>query len=106
MGFLTPARDDQEELLDEHDAPRADADRSLVDLRRINRWLGGVSIYQRMVIRLTRDHTGPIAILDLGTGTSDLLAAMPRHRGMRIGLDFKLDHLTWTRGGWRSQGGW
>ncbi len=98
MELLTPGRDDQEELLDEHDAPRADADRSLIDLQRINRWLGGVPIYRRMLKRLTRGHTGTVAVLDLGTGTSDLLAALPRHRGMRIGLDFKLDHLTFSRG--------
>jgi ubiquinone/menaquinone biosynthesis C-methylase UbiE len=98
MPFLTPPRDDQEELLDEHDAPRADADRSLIDLRRINRWLGGVQIYRRMIDRLTPDRTGPIAILDLGTGTSDLLASLRGHRGLRIGLDFKIDHLTFTRG--------
>jgi ubiquinone/menaquinone biosynthesis C-methylase UbiE len=98
MPFLTPPRDDQEELLDEHDAPRADADRSLVDLRRINRWLGGVQIYRRMIARLTPNRTVPTAILDLGTGTSDLLASLQGHRGMRIGLDFKIDHLTFTRG--------
>ena len=38
--MFEPKRVETEELLDEHDAPRHDVDRSLRDLRRINRWLG------------------------------------------------------------------
>lgn len=85
--MLTPARIETAELLDEHDAPREDMERSLRDLRRINRYLGGVRIYRALVRRFQ-----PRSILDIGTGTSDLLESVP-HVRTRIGLDFKIDHL-------------
>ena len=93
--MLTPRRIESEELLDEHDAPREDMERSLVDLRRINRYLGGIGIYRALVRRFT-----PASILDVGTGTSDLLESVP-HVRTRIGLDFKIDHLLFLREGSR-----
>jgi ubiquinone/menaquinone biosynthesis C-methylase UbiE len=93
--MFTPRRIESHELLDEHDAPREDMERSLRDLRRINKYLGGVGIYRRLLGRFT-----PRAILDIGTGTSDNLEAMPRIP-MRIGLDFKIDHLLYQRKGSR-----
>jgi ubiquinone/menaquinone biosynthesis C-methylase UbiE len=93
--MLRPARIDQEELLDEHDAPLADVDQSLVDLRRINRYLGGVPIYRRMVAQMSSGLQKPPVVLDLGTGTSDLLASLKQPTSMKIGLDFKIDHLVW-----------
>jgi ubiquinone/menaquinone biosynthesis C-methylase UbiE len=92
---LTPLRVEVEELLDEHDAPRADMERSLRDLRLINRYCGGTRIYRALVRRFA-----PAAILDIGTGTSDLLEAVPDVR-LRIGLDFKIDHLLYERKGSR-----
>jgi ubiquinone/menaquinone biosynthesis C-methylase UbiE len=88
-------RIESEELLDEHDAPREEMERSLRDLRRINRYLGGVRIYRALVRRFT-----PASILDVGTGTSDLLESVPEVR-TRIGLDFKIDHLLFLREGSR-----
>ncbi len=93
--MLTPARIESHELLDEHDAPREDVERSLRDLRRINRYLGGVRVYRSLVRRFQ-----PQAILDVGTGTSDLLESVP-HVRTRIGLDFKIDHLLFLRDGSR-----
>ncbi|HEX8172921.1 MAG TPA: methyltransferase domain-containing protein [Thermoanaerobaculia bacterium] len=93
--MFTPRRSPSHELLDEHDAPRADMERSLRDLQRINRWLGGVAIYKRLLRRFE-----PRSILDIGTGTSDTLeplADVP----LRIGLDFKIDHLLYARDGSR-----
>jgi ubiquinone/menaquinone biosynthesis C-methylase UbiE len=84
-------RIESDELLDEVDAPRADADRSLRDLRFINKYFGGVPIYRSLVKLFA-----PRSILDVGTGTSDLLEAVP-HVRTRIGLDFKLDHLLFDR---------
>lgn len=89
--MLTPARIESHELLDEHDAPREDMERSLRDLRRINRYLGGIRVYRSLVRRFQ-----PQAILDVGTGTSDLLESVPQVR-TRIGLDFKIDHLLFLR---------
>lgn len=91
--MLTPPRIESEELLDEHDAPREDMERSLRDLRRINRYLGGLRVYRALVKRFT-----PRSILDVGTGTSDLLEAVP-DVPTRIGLDFKIDHLLFLREG-------
>src|SRR5687767_12508038 len=93
--MLTPRRIESHELLDEHDAPREDMERSLRDLRRINKYLGGISIYRRLLRRFT-----PRSILDIGTGTSDDLEAVP-HIPVRIGLDFKIDHLLYMRNGSR-----
>jgi SAM-dependent methyltransferase len=93
--MFTPTRIESDELLDEHDAPREDMERSLRDLRFINRYLGGTRIYRALVRRFA-----PRAILDVGTGTSDLLESVP-HVPTRIGLDFKIDHLLFLREGSR-----
>jgi ubiquinone/menaquinone biosynthesis C-methylase UbiE len=85
--MFTPTRIESDELLDEHDAPQADMERSLRDLRRFNRYCGGIAIYRRLVRRFK-----PRSILDVGTGTSDLLESMPQVP-LRIGVDFKIDHL-------------
>ena len=42
----------------------------------------------------------PRTILDVGTGTSDLLESVP-HVRTRVGLDFKIDHLLLMRNGSR-----
>ena len=88
--MLTPARVETHELLDEHDAPREDMERSLRDLWRIQRWLGGLSIYRRLL-----KPFAPASILDVGAGTCEVLHAMPAR--LRVGLDFKIDHLLYRR---------
>ncbi|MCU1348314.1 MAG: Methyltransferase type 11 [Acidobacteria bacterium] len=94
MPFV-PRRVQHEELLDEHDAPRPDMERSLRDLRRINRWLGGIPIYKRLL----RRFGGQIrSVLDVGTGTSDLVDSLGDGI-LRVGLDFKIDHLLYLREG-------
>lgn len=93
MSLLTPTRVESEELLDEHDAPEQDMLRSLDDLRGINRYLGGVPIYRRMLKRLVPDAGRPLTMLDLGTGTSDLLEALRPPAMLAVGLDFKFQHL-------------
>ena len=85
--FLTPRRLNQPELLDEHDAPREDVDRSLRDLRRINRFLGGRSIYRRLLQRAGNVSS----IVDVGAGSGDNLAAVQAR--LRIAVDFKIEHV-------------
>ena len=80
-------RINEPELLDEHDAPPADVARSLRDLRRFNRYCGGIGVYRRLLRKLG----GGRAVLDVGTGTSDLLESLGG--GFRVGLDFKIEHL-------------
>ncbi|HSP15784.1 MAG TPA: methyltransferase domain-containing protein [Thermoanaerobaculia bacterium] len=94
--MLTPPRLDEPELLDEHDAPRADVERSLRDLRRFNRYCGGTGAYRRLVKRLGRIRS----VVDLGAGTADLLDSIPGEV-LRVGLDFKIDHLLYLRNGSR-----
>ena len=96
MSFLVPKRVDEPELLDEHDAPRPDMERSLRDLRRINRYLGGIGVFRRLLRRLGGGDASRLSVLDLGTGTSDLLAKT-RGKGLKVGLDFKIDHLLYGR---------
>lgn len=89
--MFTPDRIDTEELLDEHDAPRPEMERSLRDLRRINRWFGGIPIYRRL-LRLA----GPVrSIVDIGAGTADQVGSVDVP--VRIALDFKIDHLAYLR---------
>ncbi|HEY0593152.1 MAG TPA: methyltransferase domain-containing protein [Thermoanaerobaculia bacterium] len=89
--MLTPRRRTIDEHLDDPAADRASVARSLRDLRGINRWLGGTLAYRDLVRHLTRRRDA--AILDIGTGTSDLLESVPA--GTKIGADLKLDHLTY-----------
>lgn len=82
-----------EELLDEHDAPRADMERSLRDLRRFNRWAGGTRTYLRLLHRFA---THAKIVVDLGAGTADLLDALPADV-MTIGVDLNIKHLLYER---------
>jgi hypothetical protein len=81
------------ELLDEHDAPREEMERSLRDLRRFNRWAGGTRTYLRLLHRFAPDAK---IVVDLGAGTADLLDALPADV-MTIALDFNIKHLLYER---------
>lgn len=66
------------ELLDSDAATPAEVQQTLADLRRINRWFGGISTTQRMleqvVARLGKrssDH-GELTMLDVGAGSGDV----------------------------------
>jgi ubiquinone/menaquinone biosynthesis C-methylase UbiE len=89
-------RIDEPELLDEHDAPRADVERSLRDLRRINRYLGGVRVYRKLLARVAPDRTAPLRVADLGAGTADCLESLRDYSQLTaIALDFNIVHLLW-----------
>ncbi|MFI5262050.1 MAG: methyltransferase domain-containing protein [Candidatus Limnocylindrales bacterium] len=49
---------------------------NLRDLRRINRWLGGVGLSRRAFEALLGDRTGSLTLLDVGTGAADIPAAL------------------------------
>ena len=91
--MFTPKRIDTPELLDEHDAPRDDMERSLRDLRRFNSMGGGARVYRRL---LRRFNENPQSILDVATGTADNIE---NASGFRVGVDFKIDHLLYMRNG-------
>jgi hypothetical protein len=82
-----------EELLDEHDAPRDEMERSLRDLRRFNRWAGGTSTYLRLVRRFAPNAK---VVADLGAGTADLLDALPA-AFTTIAVDLNIKHLAYQR---------
>jgi len=81
------------ELLDEHDAPREEMERSLRDLRRFNRWAGGTRTYLRLVRRFAPEAK---IVIDLGAGTADLLDALPKDV-MTIAVDLNIKHLAYER---------
>ncbi|HVE72319.1 MAG TPA: methyltransferase domain-containing protein [Thermoanaerobaculia bacterium] len=91
--MLTPPRVESDELLDEQNVPRPEMERSLRDLRRINRYAGGMGMYRKMLRRFA-----PQAIVDLGAGTCDQLEGLDGVP-LRVGLDFNLAHLTYLREG-------
>jgi len=93
--MLTPRRIESDELLDEQDAPAADMQRSLRDLRFINRYFGGIGMYRKLIRRFS-----PRSIVDVGAGTCDQLEAL-QDVPLRVGVDFNIGHLLYLRDGSR-----
>jgi ubiquinone/menaquinone biosynthesis C-methylase UbiE len=66
------------ELLDSDAATPAEVQETLADLRRINRWFGGISTTRRMLeqvvarIRKRSSARGEITLLDVGAGSGDV----------------------------------
>ena len=73
------------ELLDSDAAPPAEVQQTLSDLRRINRWFGGISTTRRMLEKATaRDGFSQLTLLDVGAGSGDVsLAATRQLRSQR-----------------------
>jgi ubiquinone/menaquinone biosynthesis C-methylase UbiE len=92
LGFF-PRRVDRPEILDGPDPPRQEVERSLRDLRRINFCLGGIRAYRSLI---RRRAPGTRSVLDVGTGTSDLVASV-RDAQLAVGLDSRIDHLLYGR---------
>ncbi len=85
------------EWLDGPDVPPAEAARSLADLRRINRWLGGERVLLKLLeSEARRAKLDRFSLLDVGAGSGDLGAAVEaRFPGARVVLcDRKPHHLT------------
>ncbi|HEV2721552.1 MAG TPA: methyltransferase domain-containing protein [Thermoanaerobaculia bacterium] len=85
---------DTPELLDEHDAPAEDVERSLRDLQRFNRWCGGIRAYRKMVRRVIPSAARNPLIIDLGAGTADLVDSLG---GRGVAVDWNLRHLLYQR---------
>src|ERR1700682_6315653 len=87
-------RIDEPELLDEDDAPRGDVERSLRDLRRFNRWLGGARAYRKLLARVVPGRGTPLRVVDLGAGTADCLESLGDYANLTaIAIDFNIVHL-------------
>jgi ubiquinone/menaquinone biosynthesis C-methylase UbiE len=99
-----PTRIDGEEWLDQgHGTPEA-IDRSLSDLGRINRWLGGMGwLASYLYPRILSCRHEPVRVLDLGAGGCAVPAAMARwarHVAISLqilALDLRRPHLQWAR---------
>lgn len=93
--MFTPPRIESDEILDEQNAPSAEMERSLRDLRLINKYFGGIGMYRRMLRPFS-----PRSIVDIGAGTCDQLEAL-RDVPLRVGVDFNIGHLLYLRDGSR-----
>lgn len=67
---------DRQELLDGPLDDLVALGANLRDLRRVNRWLGGVALSQRALDALVGTRSGPLTLLDVGTGAADIPAAL------------------------------
>jgi ubiquinone/menaquinone biosynthesis C-methylase UbiE len=86
------------ELLDGPLDEPATLDGNLRDLRRINRWLGGVALSAAAIEALAA-HRAELTLLDVGTGGADIPAALvrlarTRHRRLHaVGIDSRPEIL-------------
>ena len=88
------------ELLDSDCGTAAEIAAALADIRRVNRWFGGVSTSERLVQRvLDRSALRRLEVLDVGSGSGDVPLAMAKRferRGVQLHptlLDRSATHL-------------
>ena len=75
--MLTPKRIYEEELLDAGEGTDEDVARSLIDLRRVNRFFGGRKVVLRAISScLDGTSSEHVSLLDVGTGSADLPMAV------------------------------
>jgi 2-polyprenyl-3-methyl-5-hydroxy-6-metoxy-1,4-benzoquinol methylase len=101
--WLLRRRIEAEEWLDHGCGTAAAVAQSLVDLNRINRWLGGLrSITDHLLPHLGRCQSDVLRVLDLGAGGCAIAHALARwgraHRRplQVLALDIRLSHLQWA----------
>ncbi len=90
LGLVMPlaSRADAHELLDDAELSRADVERNLADLERLNRLPGGVGASSSAIGRLAGDAT-ELSVLDVGTGRGDLPVAFARRGWQVTGVDLQ-----------------
>ena len=75
--MLTPKRIYVEELLDAGEGTDDDVARNLLDLRRINRFLGGTKVVLDALESFARNREAKqLSLLDVGTGSADIPTAV------------------------------
>lgn len=87
-------RSDELEHIDKGDYTSEEYEGCLVELRRINRWLGDASALRKSLVReIRRDDLKSFSVLDVGAGSGELLRVVAKEaRGMNkqaylIGLE-------------------
>jgi ubiquinone/menaquinone biosynthesis C-methylase UbiE len=108
---MVPRRRPRLEILDRGDLPPEEVEKSLADIRFVNRFWGGAraasSAADRLFWSAERSHG---SVLDLGTGTADVLREVARRAGRfgvsvrMIALDRQLAHLLGARRAARAAG--
>jgi SAM-dependent methyltransferase len=78
MGRFDERRLDGLEATDDSNANDAEVIATLRDIRRANTFLGGTRIVVSEALRLTSQSAGPLTILDVGSGTGDVVRAVAR----------------------------
>ena len=76
--FLVPVRQDRSELLEQGAGSIADVRSNLMEMWRVNRYLGGIEALTRHLYPLLRQNTEPIRIVDVGTGSGELAVLLQR----------------------------
>lgn len=87
MIFSPPPRNLRPELLDIDESPYEEVRESLVDVRRVNKYLSGYRVLLRHVEPFLRNHTEnrPFTVLDLATGSADQpVAVVDLARSIRV----------------------
>lgn len=104
LSFLVPERRPQVELLDRGDLPQEEIEKSLADIRFVNRRWGGLRTAQTAALRMLEpEDSRRTTLLDLGSGTADVSLAVvrqARRRGISVrvvALDVRLAHLCAAR---------
>ena len=91
-------------MLDEAGLPTEEVERSLADIRWINRFWGGHRVARSAVLGAIVSAGRPQTLLDLGSGSTDVptdLARRAARRGVRLevfSLDVQVAHLATARG--------
>jgi ubiquinone/menaquinone biosynthesis C-methylase UbiE len=79
------------EILDTDSAPAPEVQRTLADLRRINRWFGGISTTRRLLTRVfDRTRQASFTLLDVGAGSGDVSTTAARQLRNRAQVDVTL----------------
>ncbi|MGH9441452.1 MAG: methyltransferase domain-containing protein [Thermoanaerobaculia bacterium] len=104
MSLLVPARRPQVELLDRGGLPPEEVEKSLADIRFVNRRWGGLRAAEGAAHRLLApEGPGRGILLDLGSGTADVALAVARRARRRgilvrvVALDLQIAHLCAAR---------
>lgn len=91
IGVNTKTRSNQREIMDAHDFKGEELEKTLEDLDRVNRLLGGYKVTLEGIDKILGSacYAQPVTIIDVGCGNGSMLrevAKMGRRRGIKMKL--------------------